>query len=357
MANRGEWSEFYAFLKLLADGQVKCVDGHLVPNGHNHIIEQIFRDDNFNRNTYDIDINNNQVIINQGQTNASSISCALIANEARTLWNFIQTLQGSGTCQHTVNFMPSIFCDPGKITAKSTDKADIRLVIHHYVMGKTPEQGYSIKSSAGAPSTLVNASKDHTNFIYELPNLTLNQLQIFSQQKNFVNKFAQANISSLEYRELASSIMKMNLRILDGDLEVLLAECLRVKYMTGKTKIKDIIPDVINTNPLNLSFQPNSVVSNAYEYKIKHFLVAAALGFTPGTLWNGHFNASGGIIVVKDDGDVVCIHYYDRQYLEDYLYEHSYFETPSMNRHLFGEIYNINGHNYIKLNLQVRFNQ
>ncbi|MCQ2312833.1 MAG: HpaII family restriction endonuclease [Paludibacteraceae bacterium] len=76
---------------------------------------------------------------------------------------------------------------------------------------------------------------------------------------------------------------------------------------------------------------------------------------TPAKEWNGRYNANGGIIIVKDQGDVVCIHFYDRNDLEDYLYTQTYFETPSMTRHKFGHIYKKDGNKYLKLNLQVRF--
>lgn len=42
-----------------------------------------------------------------------------------------------------------------------------------------------------------------------------------------------------------------------------------------------------------------------YAYKIKQFLLAFALGMTVSSPWDGCFNANGGYIVVKKDGDVI----------------------------------------------------
>lgn len=88
---------------------------------------------------------------------------------------------------------------------------------------------------------------------------------------------------------------------------------------------------------------------------IKQFLLAFALGVTYSTPWYGKFNANGGYIVVKEDGDIICYHFFDRNDLEDYLFFNTRFETPSTSRHNFGDIYQENGECFLKLNLQVRF--
>ena len=59
--------------------------------------------------------------------------------------------------------------------------------------------------------------------------------------------------------------------------------------------------------------------------------------------------------VVKEDGDIICYHFFDRNDLEDYLFFNTRFETPSTSRHLFGNIYQENDEYLLKLNLQVRF--
>ena len=92
-----------------------------------------------------------------------------------------------------------------------------------------------------------------------------------------------------------------------------------------------------------------------YEYKIKQFLLAFALGMTCSKPWHGTFNANGGYIVIKEDGDIICYHFFDRNDLENYLFYNTKFDTPSTSRHLFGKIYEQGGLFFIKLNLQVRF--
>lgn len=71
--------------------------------------------------------------------------------------------------------------------------------------------------------------------------------------------------------------------------------------------------------------------------------------------WDGSFNANGGYIVVKEDGDVICYHFFDRNDLEEYLFNNTKFDTPSTTRHEFGNVYKENNNYFIKLNLQIRF--
>ena len=51
--------------------------------------------------------------------------------------------------------------------------------------------------------------------------------------------------------------------------------------------------------------------------------------------------------MVREDGEVVCYHFYERNDLEDYLFEHTVIDTPSQSKHKFGQIYAIDGEFYL----------
>lgn len=140
--------------------------------------------------------------------------------------------------------------------------------------------------------------------------------------------------------------------MLDLGLERIIAEALCCYYGGGGCNIAEVTSYVEQIDPLGikeLSSQP------MYAYKVKQWLLAFALGMTPSKLWNGRFYATGGYIVVKEDGDIVCYHFFDRNDLEDYLFYNTRFDTPSTSRHQFGQLYEKDGALYLKLNLQVRF--
>ena len=92
-----------------------------------------------------------------------------------------------------------------------------------------------------------------------------------------------------------------------------------------------------------------------YEYKIKNFLTDSALGMTPAAKWNGNYDATGGLIIVKENGDLVCYHIYNHNEFQDYLFNNTRLEQASTSRYGFGDLYQENGKLFIKLNLQVRF--
>ena len=69
-----------------------------------------------------------------------------------------------------------------------------------------------------------------------------------------------------------------------------------------------------------------------YEHKMKVLLLDAALGMTPSKEWKGRYDANGGYLVVRKDGEIVCYHFYNRNDVEDYLYHNTRFERGSRTR-------------------------
>jgi hypothetical protein len=75
----------------------------------------------------------------------------------------------------------------------------------------------------------------------------------------------------------------------------------------------------------------------------------------PSKVWTGQYDATGGYLIIKENGDVLCYHIYNRNEFEDYLFNNTKLDTASSSRHDFGTIYEENGELYFKLNLQIRF--
>ena len=76
---------------------------------------------------------------------------------------------------------------------------------------------------------------------------------------------------------------------------------------------------------------------------------------TPSKVWNGIYDATGGYLVVKENGDVLCYHIYNKNEFENYLINNTKLDTASSSRHGFGVIYKENEEFFFKLNLQIRF--
>ncbi|MCH5240685.1 MAG: HpaII family restriction endonuclease [Muribaculaceae bacterium] len=351
MANIGEWSEVYAFFKLLADGRLYCGDGHLNRYDDKYYpILEIFRNDAPDRNAYEVKAAKKAILV-AGETIHIEIPQKTFRIEAANLLDKIKTI-GAGEYEETLKFMKKIKCGPVK--AKSSDKADIRIVIHNLATGSKPELGYSIKSKLGGDSTLINSNKDASNFIFQIEGINdsqmrqINSLDKFKQKFDYIKKVG----GKWRFSKISGETLRNNLTMLDLGMPRIIAACME-KYYTGQgSDIASICKKVTQDDPLHIN---SSEGQPMYEYKLKQFLLAFALGMTVSSPWYGDFNANGGYIVVKEDGDVICYHFFDRNDLEGYLFNNTKFDTPSTTRHEFGEVYKVMDSYFIKLNLQIRF--
>jgi len=244
------------------------------------------------------------------------------------------------------------------LKASSTAKTDITIVVHDQRTNQQPTLGFSIKSQLGSPSTLLNAGKT-TNFIFKINNIKLadseiekiNSIDSRSKIMDRINSVLQSN-GQFDFLKTEKQIFSNNLILIDSKLPEILSQIVYEFYSSNKSSIADLVDNTNSKNPLNFD------VSNEhkfYEYKIKRFLTDVALGMMPSKVWTGQYDATGGYLIVKENGDILCYHIYNKNEFENYLFTNTKLETASSTRHEFGEIYEENGQLYFKLNLQIRF--
>ncbi len=256
----------------------------------------------------------------------------------------------------TETFMRRIGCT--KLKAPSTDKADIHIIIHDLRTNMTPNLGFSIKSQLGSASTLLNAGTT-TNITYkiigtELSSNDITSLNNIEEHQQRIEALFNKNCS-LEYCDIDHPVFKNNLLFLDGYMPQFISACLLAynKPNSASSSIKDCVAEVAKNNPFKFTGQN---IEAFYAHKMKVLLLDAALGMTPAKEWTGKYDASGGYLVVRKDGEIVCYHFYNRNDVEDYLYNNTRFDRASRSRYNFGTIYKeADGNCYIKLNLQIRF--
>jgi HpaII restriction endonuclease. len=246
------------------------------------------------------------------------------------------------------------------IKANNGDKSDIILVIHDLRTGQKPKLGFSIKSMIGGNSTLFNAGKT-TNFIFEIINRNftdldkdeINSIRESPEIQKRIDAIRQKK-SELVFRDLSSSNFKLNLQLIDTKLPDIFAFLVLYKYGFGINKMSELIKKINELNPLSYDFRMGHPF---YEHKIKNFLTDSALGMTPSKIWKGKYDATGGIIFVKDDGELLVYHIYNRNEFQNYLISNTKLEQPSTSRYDFGKIYKEKNKYFINLNLQIRFIQ
>lgn len=299
--NKGEWSELYVLLRLLAYGKIYAADDQVkkIKNVYFPILKIIREEVKGKRLEYRIG-KNEDVEIYSNDIKIKSISKERLKKEADYLYNEIVNMKSrSFEIEQTEKFANEIECY--RLSAPSTDKTDIKIQIHDIHTGFEPVCGFSIKSELGSAPTLLNASG--------------------------------AN----------------NLMLIDSRMEEIVAQVLLCYYRDNISDCREIINKLEEENPLGFPKK------GFYEFKFKKFLCSVALGMMPSKEWDGYDEANGGYIIVSADGEVLVYHIYNRDYFEKYLLDNTKLERGSTSRHGFASLYKEDEKMCMNLNLQVRF--
>ena len=156
----------------------------------------------------------------------------------------------------------------------------------------------------------------------------------------------------LKFVSLEQDIFKNNLVLIDSLLPNILAEVVKQFFTSTRSTVSELTREISSKNPLSYDTQFSHLF---YDYKIKRFLTDVALGMMPSKVWGGLYDATGGYLIVKEDGEILCYHIYNRNQFEDYLFHNTKLETASSTRHDFGRAFSEGDSLYFKLNLQIRF--
>lgn len=353
--NKGEWSEIYTLLKTISDKNLFAGDRNL-----NKIESLIFpiikvlRDET--SGTYEYSYDSDLVII-KGNQEEFRIPIIEFQNKAIYLLSKLkETTDATFSIPEIENFINSFKCV--SLKAKSSVKSDIRIVIHDLRTGATPELGFSIKSQLGKPSTLFNSSQG-SNFIYKIVDKeftdeeinSINNIETQSKIQDRVKAIIEKG-AKLKFTSTEGSVFYNNLVLVDSLLPQIMASIILQFNSSSENKLADLVTSIELQNPLKYDVSNSH---NYYSYKVKRLLTDIALGMLPTTVWTGKLDATGGYLVVKDNGDILCYHIYNRNEFEDYLLSNTKIINPSSTRLRFGKLFKENDNLFIKLNLQIRF--
>ena len=232
--NKGEWSELYAFIRLLylgklyaADENVKKLDDIFFP------ILKILRGDHSKKLIeYVIDSTTGDVDIIIENEKVATISRDTLRQMSEEL--FTKILAGNNHAfeiDNAINMMELL--NVTQISASSSDKTDITMQIHDINTGFNPICGFSIKSELGSAPTLLNAS-GATNFIYEVSGLTLEDIERINSINTTTKIIDRINAiyekGSLNFVEISNENFSDNLMLIDSNMEKMIAELLLEYY-------------------------------------------------------------------------------------------------------------------------------
>jgi type II restriction enzyme len=355
--NKGEWSEFYAFLKILEERKIFAADKNLeIIDGKFFVFHKIIREEKDEAiKIYDISQTPTQVLITDedGRLLKEFNPNSLKEKTLKIFERIKNEKSRSFNIPEAEELMKKLLCT--KVKASNEKKADLVAIIYDRISKTMPMLGFSIKSMVGGASTLLNPGQT-TNFIYEVKDFTgslgeVNAIQTKAQIRDRVRKIAE-NGGVFEFVGVSNEQFETNMKMIDTALPEFIAQMLLDFFSNAHRTVADLTKELSEDESMKKKF---GLSLTNYEYKMKNFLDAIALGMVPSKPWDGFSKAHGGYIIVKENGDVVCYHLYNRDEFRSYLYENTRFDAPSTTRYGYGELYKENDKLFFKLNLQIRF--
>ena len=339
--NKGEWSELYALLRLLADGKIKTDisdENCWLP------VLQVMREDS---ESFKLEFRRSQKNFVELYSNNDRV-CTLKTDElADMATKILDGINGGSDLAFEIDGAAEIMdaLSLTKIKSPANRKADIEVKIHDPFTNYDRICCYSIKSDIGQPPTLLNASRA-TNFRFNLPDMNA---ELMERLNKLPLKQRLEKLGNMEFASVNNETFAGNLDFIDTQFDKIVAEMLKLYYCKGIANCAELATKLEDNNPLN--FRNTKI----YRHKLKKFLCAIALGLRPAKDWNGRDEANGGYIIVKESGEIVAYNLYTRDEFESYLLNNTRLETPSTSRHNFGTVHETGGGYFIDLNLQIRF--
>lgn len=371
--NKGEVSEFYAFVSILGNRVVELVDGSLHLLGDQVHFLKVFRKED-SEISYELTDDGKLNITKNGETDV--VERQLVRNYAKQLLELIQNSDDSidETDPKIGQLKKLLLTD--RLSAKNFDKSDFTGVVASPNQTHAHTLGFSVKSHLGGAPTLVNANKENSLFLYEIvaadgrelteqDRQTLSELKTQIEEKKLIRpRIALLRKHGYELKySCKSSTLDYTLRIIDSKFPEILAEILLEHYNPSVNRGQRTLSDLIDTCCVRYSNsssfrglgQDEEEVRTSVQYKMQNFLLAFSTGATVSKKWDGKDLANGGFIVVLHDGRVVCLELFTRNSIGRYLLENTVFDTPSTRRHDGGRIDLSGDKPMFGLQLQVRF--
>lgn len=349
--NKGEWSELYAFMKLLSQGHVYAANEKVEKIDEVYYpILKIIREETKGQ-TIDYVISDKQINLEMQSKTIMTVSRSELDDTANKLLKEIAVHSGSFELEEIAEFANGIKVT--KIKAPSTDTTDISMQIEDIHTNFIRNVGFCIKSEVGNAPTLMNAGQT-TNFIYKVSGITteqakeINAIETRTKIKDRISKIYEFG-GSIEYAGMNHDGFKRNLIMVDSSMPQIIGNMLLYFYKEDIRDCDKLVELLGKRDPLGYGDKM------MYTYKFKKFLCSCALGMKPAKKWDGLDEANGGYIIVKVDGEILAYHIYNRNFFEQYLLDNTILERASTIRHQYMRLYEENGEMYIKMNLQVRF--
>jgi HpaII restriction endonuclease len=362
--NIGEFSEPYVVARLLVDGVVPVVDGRGVETGSLLSVLGVRRSETANtvyiqrgEDSYHCEVNEERQPPQQYGDLRQLADALLIEMQTIKVEKHRMVTPLTFVCPSAKRLLKRLYFSVLK--AKSLEKSDLEVdIVDPLSLKGTRRAGFTIKSMLGSAPSLVNAGA--TVFTYEVSaqNEALDALCAEGLSgKGLVKKLFSLQDFQFRFCGVSSKVFGENLRMIDSLFERMLAAALFCSYRVPGGHFEAVTKEQLFIVELE-KICGRSDNTSFFIHKMKDFLKQSALGMQPSKPWAGTNEVTGGALIVRDDGKLVCLCTDRDSDFRDYLYGNSRFETPKSGKgeeRLCTLHKATTGKYYMRLSLQIRF--
>lgn len=353
-ATKREWGELYAFFRLLADGYVYAGTPDVKKNEAQKLpVAMIQREEHDGTRRYSLE--DAETVRITGEKMDKRIPREDFAAVAELIQAAVK-----GSRENDVMSPDGVeeFLDEVAIydlEAKTDDRTDFYVAFYRT---DAPLVGFCVRSRLGGMSPLLDGGRT-ANFKFEQTGIkfatpTVNKINAFGEEDDVIGRLLMIERLGgvLKYNDVADKVFRSNLCMIDLHFPRMLGEMLRIMHLDGISKVSELTEAVKRMNPLKIK---DELINKHgyYEYKMKQFLMALALGMRPAKIFNGTDSAISGFLFVDGAGEVLCYQNSDRQTFADFLFANTRFEKSSTEKDKYGYLERENGVYYFKLNLKI----
>lgn len=352
-ATKKEWSELYAFFRLLADGYVYAGTPDVKQNKTCCLpVARVQREEHDGTRNYIVGKNDVRI---WGETIDKRIPREDFGTVADLILQALRETEGENV---TSPDGVEGFLDEAVIydlEAKTDDRTDLKVAFYSE---EAPLTGLCVRSRIGTLYPLLDGGRT-ANFKFEQTGIkfaspTINKINAFGEEDDVLGRMQMIERLGgiLKYNDVADKIFRSNLSMLDLHMGRMLGEMTRLMWLNGITKVSELTEVVKQLNPLKI--KDELITKHGYyEYKVKEFLLAIATGMRPAKVYTGIESAIDGCLFVTGDGGVLCYQRAFRQVFADFLFQNTRLEKGPVQKDKYGYLERENGAYYFKLNLKV----
>jgi len=374
--NQGEWSEVYIFFKVMSDRKLYTADADFNPIKDVYLdVLSVIREE-VKGEVYKYKTGETVTILLNGEP-VDKVPVAEFVKYKNVLWKLLEeNTETTFSSEEVESFLNSIFIynpkSPAHIISRFCGGTVDIMIETQDRSGVNRILGFSCKSDLRSSSTLLNASGDNTNFVFEvtgpMDDEKMNKFNSIFKETVRKGKVCYDIATSdrmkylhdvgcdLTFVDTTKPLAKKNLVMCGGmEMPSIVAGMLKKFYFenfSSTTSIVDCIDYLAETDFAGYGFDD---VKNTYRGKVAQLLLCTFTGMRLGSAWNGRQEVNGGYIVVKNNGDVVAFHSTIADEFKDFLVAKMIMESPSHSRHKDMVIYKEGSRYFLKLALQLRF--